>query len=58
VQEELDRMAEHLQAVTARVAKLEAAPDQPADPPAPRPRGVIGALRADRPASDGSPAPD
>jgi hypothetical protein len=56
VQDELDRMAEHLQAVTARVAKLEVAPDQQPDPPAPRPRGVIGALRAERPASDGGPA--
>ncbi len=55
VQEELDRMGEHLQAVTARVAKLEAA--RP-DSPAPRSRGVIGALRTERAAPDGAPAPD
>ena len=56
VQEELDRIDEHLLAVTVRVAKLEASGDRP-DPPAPRSRGVIGALRSERPAPDVEAAP-
>jgi hypothetical protein len=48
VQDELDRLDDHLQAITARVARLDAT----ADPAATRPRGLIGALRAERPPSE------
>jgi hypothetical protein len=54
VQDELDRMDDHLHAITERVARLEAA----TEPAAARPRGLIGALRAERPpAEDDPPAP-
>jgi hypothetical protein len=53
MQEELDRLETQLEAVMARLAKLEAI-----EPPVTRTRGVIGALRVDRPSDDGAAAPD
>jgi len=52
LQEELDRLEAQLRAVVARLAKLEA--DEPASG---RARGVIGALRVDRPGSDADAGP-
>ncbi len=48
MQEEIDRLEALLESAVTRLAELEAA-----EPPAPRPRGVIGALRVERPLAGG-----
>ena len=50
--EELDALEAKVEALLARLGKLEAA----AEEPPPRPRGVIGTLRVDRPAPDADAA--
>ena len=56
LREEIDVLEARLEALLARLARLEAA--EPAEPTAARQRGVIGALRVERPAPDDDATPD